>query len=138
MPIRKDYLLRIIDEFFKFLAKILQLKSEKQYQQAFVLIDEASQALLHKDLNELTEKDGEIERIIEEKLLNLDQMEVLAGLIKVKADINVEMSNNFTAINLYQKALLLLNNVQLTSRNYSITREQNIMELNNALSVLKD
>ena len=138
MPIRKDYLLRIIDEFFKFLAKILQLKSEKQYQQAFVLIDEASQALLHKDLNELTEKDGEIERIIEEKLLNLDQMEVLAGLIKVKADINVEMSNNFTAINLYQKALLLLNNVQLTSRNYSITREQNIMELNNALSALKD
>ena len=138
MPIRKDYLLRIIDEFFKFLARILQLKSEKQYQQAFVLIDEASQALLHKDLNELTEKDGEIERIIEEKLLNLDQMEVLAGLIKVKADINVEMSNNFTAINLYQKALLLLNNVQLTSRNYSITREQNIMELNNALSALKD
>lgn len=138
MPIRKDYLLRIIDEFFKFLAKILQLKSEKQYQQAFVLIDEASQALLHKDLNELTEKDGEIERIIEEKLLNLDQMEVLAGLIKVKADINVEMSNNFTAINLYQKALLLLNTVQLTSRNYSITREQNIMELNNALSALKD
>jgi len=138
MPIRKDYLLRIIDEFSKFLAKILQLKSEKQYQQAFVLIDEASQALLHKDLNELTEKDGEIERIIEEKLLNLDQMEVLAGLIKVKADINVEMSNNFTAINLYQKALLLLNTVQLTSRNYSITREQNIMELNNALSVLKD
>jgi len=138
MPIRKDYLLRIIDEFFKFLAKILQLKSEKQYQQAFVLIDEASQALLHKDLNELTEKDGEIERIIEEKLLNLDQMEVLAGLMKVKADINVEMSNNFTAINLYQKALLLLNNVQLTSRNYSITREQNIMELNNALSALKD
>ena len=138
MPIRKDYLLRIIDEFFKFLAKILQLKSEKQYQQAFVLIDEASQALLHKDLNELTENDDEIERIIEEKLLNLDQMEVLAGLIKVKADINVEMSNNFTAINLYQKALLLLNTVQLTSRNYSITREQNIMELNNALSVLKD
>ena len=138
MPIRKDYLLRIIDEFFKFLARILQLKSEKQYQQAFVLIDEASQALLHKDLNELTEKDGEIERIIEEKLLNLDQMEVLAVLIKVKADINVEMSNNFTAINLYQKALLLLNTVQLTSRNYSITREQNIMELNNALSVLKD
>jgi len=138
MPIRKDYLLRIIDEFFKFLARILQLKSEKQYQQAFVLIDEASQALLHKDLNELTEKDGEIERIIEEKLLNLDQMEVLAGLMKVKADINVEMSNNFTAINLYQKALLLLNNVQLTSRNYSITREQNIMELNNALSALKD
>jgi hypothetical protein len=138
MPIRKDYLLRIIDEFFKFLARILQLKSEKQYQQAFVLIDEASQALLHKDLNELTEKDGEIERIIEEKLLNLDQMEVLAGLIKVKADINVEISNNFTAINLYQKALLLLNEVQLTSRNYSITREQNIMELNNALSALND
>lgn len=137
MAVRKDYLLRIIDEFFKFLARILKLKAEKDYEQAFQLIDEASLTLLKRDLNELIEKDGEIESVIEEKSLTLDQIEVLAELLKVKADINLELSNNFTAINLYTKSLYLLNYVHTASKNFSTSRVDKISEINLVLMGLK-
>ena len=137
MSVRKDCLLRIIDEFFKFLARILKLKAEKDYDQAFQLIDEASLTLLKRDLNELIEKDGEIERVIKEKSLTLDQIEVLAELLKVKADINLELSNNFTAIHLYTKSLFLLNYVHNVSKNFSTSRVDKMSEINLALQGLK-
>jgi len=137
MTIRRDYLLRLIDEFFKFLAKIMQLKSDKQYDQALALIDEASQALLHKDLNELLEDDDAVAKITEDKLLNLDQVEVLGGLLKVKADINNEMYNRFTAISLYEKSLFLLNHVESVSKNFSMDRLNKIKEISDALFLLK-
>lgn len=135
MSVRRDYLLRIIDEFFKFLAKILKLKADKQYEQALKLIDEAALTLLKKDLNEFIEKE-ETESIINEKLLTLDQIEILAELLKVKADISLEQNLNFTAFNLYTKSLFLLNHVQATSKNYVKNRVEKIDEVTDALRKL--
>jgi hypothetical protein len=123
----------MIDEFFKFLARILQLKGEKQYQQALALINEATQTLLHMDMNELDSNEYDISRIIGDKKLSLDQLEVLAGLLKVKADIHLDTNNTFSAISQYGKSLYLYEYVQDTSRDFSLERVNLIKEINLAL-----
>jgi hypothetical protein len=137
MTIRKDYLLRLMDEFFKFLAKILQLKSEKNYQQALALIDEASQALLHLDLNELAQNEEKFSMLTTGGKLSHEQIEVLAQLLKAKADISLETYNNFTAINLYEKSLFLLEHLQVVSKDYSLPRINLMREVNYHLMNLK-
>jgi hypothetical protein len=137
MTIRRDYLLRLIDEFFKFLAKILQLRTEKQYQKALDLIDEASATLLHTDLSEFMEDDEVIRNLIESKSFNLDQIEILAELLKIKADINLDLYNNITAIRLYEKSILLFNHVQSSSKNFSLERIKKMDEINYTLINLK-
>jgi hypothetical protein len=128
MPIRKDYILRLIDEFFKILARILKLKEDKQYSQALEAIDETSQSLLHIDIQEIAENDVAFSQIITGPS-SLDQVEILAELLKVKADIYQETHLPFSAINHYQKALHLFEFVQNHSKDYSISRDNKIKEI---------
>lgn len=137
MPVRKDYILRIIEDFFKFLAQILHLKGEKQYQQAVALIDEASMSLLHLNITELEKTESDISKVIGEKQLNHDQIEILAQLLKVKADIYKETSARFSAINLYEKSLYLFEYVQNVSKNYSLERINQMGEIKLALKDLE-
>jgi hypothetical protein len=137
MAVRKDYLLRLIEEFFNFLSKIMKLKGEKQYDQALALIDETSFSVLHVDINELVSNETFFSQITEDKNFSLDQIEILAELLKVKADINQELNAVFTAINLYEKSLFLFDHVQVTSKDYSLTRANRIQEINYFLLNLK-
>lgn len=129
MTIRRDYILRIIEEFFKFLARILKLKGEKQYQQALDLIDEASQSLLHLALDEVENPEFDISLLVAGKGLNLDQLEILAKLLKVKADIQIDMGLRFSAIRHYQQSLYLLEYLQNTSKNFSMERVELMKEI---------
>ena len=137
MTIRRDYLLRIIDEFFKFLSKILKLKGAKEYQQAFALIEETSQTLLHLQLSEFLDNQEPILNMVSNKSLNLDQIEILAELLKVKADIDLELNNNFSAINSYVKSLDLFEHIQSSSKNFSLARIDKIKDINFTLTSLK-
>jgi len=137
MTIRRDYLLRIIDEFFKFLSKILKLKDAKEYQQAFLVMEETSQTLLHAGLNEFTEIQGLILPFVSGKGLTMDQIEILAELLKVKADIEMDLFNNFSALNLYEKSLELLQHIQSNSKNFSLSRIEKIDDIRDILAGLK-
>jgi hypothetical protein len=137
MTIRRDYLLRLIEEFFKFLSKILKLKEEKHYQQALALIDETSLSLLHIDLTGLMTDEISFSKITQDKALSLDKIEILAELLKVKAEISDETNAIFSAINLYEKSLFLFEHVQVTSNDYSMSRANRIQEITHSLLNLK-
>jgi hypothetical protein len=137
MTIRRDYLLRIIDEFFKFLSRILKLREAKEYQKALALIDETSQTLLKAELSEFLESEEPILTIIKNKQLSTDQVEILAELLKVKADVELDLGYNLSAIKIYEKSLELFGEIQKTSRNYSLERINKMMDINFTLTKLK-
>jgi len=137
MTVRRDYLLRLIEDFFSFLARIMKLKGEKNYQQAMILIDETAMSLLHLDINDLMVNEASFLKITEDKNFSHDQMEILAELLKVKADVNRELNAVFSAVNLYEKSLFLFEFIQVTSKNYSLNRAKKIEEINYFLLNLK-
>lgn len=137
MTVRRDYILRMIDEFFKFLSKILKLREAKEFQQAQALIEETSKALLKTKLSEFVECEESVLILSKNKELNQDQMEILAELLKVNADIELDLYHNFSAIKLYEKALELFEYIQSTSHNYSLERIKKIQDIIFTLTTLK-
>jgi len=137
MTYRRDYLLRLIDEFSKFLSKILQLQGEKHYQQALELIDETAKTLLHLNLNDFVNDEEAVMKSIENKLFNFDQLEILAELLMKKGDIYLDMVNNFSAISCYEKSLYLFEYLQIHSKNYSVERVRKMEDINFTLMNLK-
>ena len=137
MTFQRDYILRIIEDFFKFLAIILKLKSEKLYQQALDATDETCEKLLHLNISHIESEDYDISKATEEFGLNSDQTDILARLLKVKADIRLEMGNRITATRLYEKSHYLLEWLQNTSRNFSIERANLLLDIHRHLNGLK-
>ena len=138
MSVQRDYILRLIEQFFKFLAIILRLRDEKQYEQANALIGEACQKYLYLEMDSLISIDeSEMLKMVDEKHFSLDQIEILAELLKVKAEISLDTNHSFTAINLFDKSLRLFNLVNETSVNYSLSRVNKMMEIRQALKNLK-
>lgn len=126
---QRDFILRMIEDFFRFLKIILKLKEDKQYGQALDMINETAQKLLKLDINEVSSKEEVFENLFESTALSLEQMEILAGLLKTKAEIHQECSEIFSAINAYEKALRIYTFCQEHSKNYSMDRVNKISEI---------
>ena len=124
----------MIQEFFKFLGQIMKLKSEKQYQQALDLIDEAAQSFIKIDLNEIMKNEDTINQILTNKLLTTDQLGMLAELLKIKADIYLDTNLRFSAITHYELSLAIYEQIHSESKDYSMDRVTKIESIRAALS----
>jgi len=87
---QKDFILRMIEEFFKFLGQILKLTSEKRYDEALAAIDQAAHQFLKIDIDKIADSEDLQDDIFNKNLLSTDQLTILAELLKVKADIYKE------------------------------------------------
>ncbi len=128
---QKDFILRIIEEFFTFLSRILKLKSGKEYEKALELIDEAAKYFLKINLNEVVQNGQLNEEIL--STLSFDQLKILAELLKVKADIFNETNLRFSAVSNYQFSLGLYEHIQSSSGNYSVEVADKILEIKRIL-----
>lgn len=130
---QRDYILRIIEEFFKFLGQILKLKSEKLYDQAFDLINQTARDFLKLDLQEVIINEQWISEILNNKEISYDHLYILAELLKAKADIYIETNHKIEAFMYYNSALNLLEHVQNGSMNYSIEIANKIEDIRNLI-----
>ena len=135
---QKDFILRMIEDFFRFMSIILKLKVEKDYEQAFEVISETSQKLMKIDIKALSENDEDFENLLLNTSYPPEQLEILAELLKIMAEIHLELNQIFTAINTFGKSLQLYEQCQSQSKNYSIDRVKKITELNLQLDRLRD
>jgi len=117
---QRDYILRMIEEFFKFLRQILKLTSDKQYDEALALIDQTAQRFLKVELDDIVNHEDVRIDILENHVLSNDQLTILADLLKAKADIYRETNHIFSAISHYQLSLDLYEQVQKESTNFSL------------------
>ena len=102
--IRKDYFLRLVEEFAKMLTAILGLKSEGKHEEALKKIDEVNTGLLN--LNPVVIKsigpDELVHFLTKEKHFNNQKMK-LAGVIYT------ELGDPVSARNLLEKSRVLIN-----------------------------
>ncbi len=110
--IRQDYIMRLIEQLVRFLAKVLFNKENGNYGEALKNIDKAFSGILGLDskLIDISSSDDIIELINlpgESTALNIKYI-VVAKLLKEKADIkSLNNLNGFNADYEYQKALAL-------------------------------
>ncbi len=135
---QKDFLLRIIEDFVRFLSIILKLKSEKDYKQAYEVIAETTQKLLDADIVQLSENEHNVVAFVQAKEYNLEQIEILAELLKVKAEIHLELNQRFSAINDFEKSIQLYIHCQEHTKNYSVERIAKITEITRFLDNLRE
>jgi hypothetical protein len=135
---QKDFILRIIEDFFRFLSIILKLKEEKDYTQAFEVIRETSEKLLKIDVIALSEDEDDFNNFLTNTPNQPEKLEILAELLKIKAEIHLELNQVFSAINAFEKSLRLFDQCQFQSKNYSIDRVKKMTDINLQLDRLRE
>ncbi len=140
--IREDYIMRMIEQLVKVLAKILSNKESENYQEAINNIESAFNNILGLDYNlisALSDKD-----IISLLKISKDNASleikciIIAKLLKEKAEINNLINNeNLNLVYDYQKALSLFlegilnnKNVDIDLRSYHVDVEEIMIKIN--------
>ncbi|MDR2807717.1 MAG: DUF6483 family protein [Spirochaetaceae bacterium] len=108
--VQRDYIVRIIEQFAAFLWAIIFNKKIRNYDIALEKIEEAYNELLNSKSNKI--KSLEVDEIVKsntyEKVLNTDNIEIIANLLSEEADI-IEQINGLNRITseYYQKSFVL-------------------------------
>ncbi len=126
---QKDYILRLIEEFGRFLRIILRLKNEQQFEAASLQLNEAAEKLLQVNLDELVKDPGNMEQIILVRAFNPDQSDILADLLFLRAEILLETGQKITATRLFEMAKHFLEQNQEKSKTYSLDRIEKIRNI---------
>jgi len=125
---RRDYFLKLVQQFTKILEKLIGLKERGEIPQALDLIREAYIDLFNVNREYLM---GLPNNVLVEKLegdhkFKNEQLEVLAKLFFQDA----ELVNGKEQIDLYAKSLLILEYLNKKQKMYSFEREDLIKEIN--------
>ena len=109
--IRKDYILRMVEEFAKFLAAIVGLKNEGKYHEALKKIDTVYTGLI--DIDPIILKSLSPEEMItflknEDKYSN-QYLKIIAELLFEEGQIYAESGDPVSARNVLVKAKMLIN-----------------------------
>ena len=133
---RRDYLIHQIQEMGAFLARLI-LRLKKEHQPAAQLKSvrvELEQELGQRLDDILFLEDQAFVAVLEEKLLSDDNMVQFASLLEQLGDVALDGETFFRQQIYYRKALVLLDFVEHKSQNYSMDRQQKIVNLRTKLN----
>ncbi|NJN26316.1 MAG: hypothetical protein HC819_10225 [Cyclobacteriaceae bacterium] len=108
--IRKDYILRIVDEFGKFMAKIIGLRLEGKIEEALNEIDNVYDGLIEADprvLKSIKTK-ALLPFLIDEKGFNNQYLRMIADLHFEEGMLYIENGDPVSARNVMEKARVLI------------------------------
>ncbi len=127
-----DYLLKLISEFAKALAKILKLYKGGDTESAIKNIDYAFKELLKLNFNEVLSKAEELSKKLEK-----EKIEMIAELLKIKGDIAYGNNEIHNAQILSLKSLEYFNIAEKLLNTYSAERQRKISGLEERIVILK-
>lgn len=135
---QRDYLLRMMEDFFRFLSILLKFKENGNYPKALEIIQEASEKLLKVNVNEFTEHEELFLTFLADSEKSPEMIEVMAELLKVKAEIHLEQHQIFSAIHAYEMALKSFQEWEMRSRNFSQEKNNKMAEIRYQLEQLRE
>ena len=108
--IRKDYILRIVEEFAKFLAAIVGLKREGKFDEALKKIDQVYNGMIDLDpiILKSIDQDELMDFLLNEKKFNLHYLKMIAELLFEEGQIYAENGDPVSARNVLEKARILI------------------------------
>ena len=138
--IRKDYILRMIEEIAKVIAAILGLLKKGDVEQAQKLYAGALNRAFNLDEDRVLDMDVEQLRAIFENQFgeSYEGLEIIAGLLVKGGDIHLENNDENKAELCYLKSLSLYNLVEMESGTYSLNRQAEMRKVTQLIDALKD
>jgi hypothetical protein len=133
--LQRDYILRLIEEFGKFLAAITGLKLEGKLEEALKKVDETYNELLEidpkvvKSLNE----DEVLPFFQEEKKYDNKQLNMVAELLYQEGMIYTEEGDPVSARNVLEKSKILINYLMDNDSTFSYDWYEKLGEIDHAL-----
>ena len=119
--ILKDYILRMVEEFAKFLAEIIGLKREGKFQEALQKIDGVYRGMI--DLDPIVLKSlnpGELLVFLQdEKKISNTYLKMIVELLFEEGQIYTEHGDPISARNVLEKAKILINHLMENDSTFS-------------------
>lgn len=119
--IRKDYILRMVEEFAKFLAAIMGLKDEGKYEEALKKIDSVYTGLLN--IEPVTVRAISTDEVLDylqtEKKFNNQYLKMVAELLYEEGMIYAEMGDPVSTRNVLEKARVLIDYLSENDQTFS-------------------
>lgn len=119
--IRKDYILRMVEEFGKFLAAIVGLRREGKLDEALKKIDDVYRGMI--DLDPIIIKSVSPEELLDflqnEQQYNSHYLKMIAELLFEEGQIYVENGDPVSAQNVLGKAKILINHLMENDQTFS-------------------
>lgn len=132
---QRDYILRMIEEFAKFLAAITGLKAGGNLEEALKKIDEAYNELLEvnpKMIKSLSE-DEVLDYFQKEKEYDNQQLNMVAELLYQEGMIYVEEGDPVSARNVLEKSKILIGYLMDNDSTFSFDWYEKLHEIDHAL-----
>jgi hypothetical protein len=132
---QRDYILRLIEEFAKFLAAITGLKAGGNLEEALKKIDEAYNELLEvnpKMIKSLSE-DEVLDFFQKEKKYDNQQLNMAAELLYQEGMIYVEEGDPVSARNVLEKSKILIGYLMDNDSTFSFDWYEKLHEIDHAL-----
>jgi len=129
----RDYIMRMIEAFAKMIADIIGLREKGDLDKAKALVEEAYETVLKVNSGEIKEFDEDQWKQFCSKRTPAE-LEMLADLLKVEGEIQMDSGKPEGVCKLLFKALELLRVVDAQSDTFSVTRFDKISELEQKLS----
>mgnify|MGYP001227057550 CR=1 FL=1 len=127
---QKDFILRIIEDFFRFLSVILKLRKEQRYDEALMECNETSLSLLRININTIENlQPEEFIKHVEGLSLLPQQSEILAGLMYERSEIYYASGDLLQARTAVEKALMLYRLNSGSTKTFSMDADAKIKRL---------
>jgi hypothetical protein len=134
--IRKDYILRMVQEFAKFLAKIIGLKMDGKLDEALKEIDNVYKGMIDLDPIVLKSLGPEevLDFLLKEKKYNNHHIKMIAELLFEEGQIYVENGDPISARNVMEKAKILINYLMESDSTFSFDWYEKISVIDEVMS----
>lgn len=123
--IRKDHLLKLLQQLNEALKKIKSLKDEGKTESALEVVDQSYMKLLELKASDL-ESEQFPDKLLDEKSLEFDELNVLAELLKEEGDIYYSLPDHKKSLLKYNQALDIFDYLNREEKIFSFEREAKI------------
>lgn len=134
--IQRDYIMRMIEEFGKFLSAIVGLKREGKYEDALGKIDDVYEGMIDLDTKILKSVDSKelLDFLQNEKQFNNQYLKMIAELLFEEGQIYLESGDPISAQNVLEKTKVLINYLMESDATFSFDWYEKLSVIENALS----
>ena len=135
---QKDYILRMIEMFAKFISLIISKITKGEYKEAEELLEESYKMLLKENAAKFTfiPKEKITDQLLSDNNFEKEHLEILAQLFKVEAELRFAQKNTELSLDFYQKALIIFEFLDNNSTDFSIQRKMDIDEIKEKINKL--